>query len=146
MTNNCKMIEPYIFECYELPLNFTEEGYIICLWSYNPDFFTERKALMSYKEKFLTDFMRYSQEKKRRSNLIEFLIDSVKNNTYLNDSFTQMDFILNDDHILFEFDGIKKDWKNMGVFSIEKIKVVCSASYTFIEDMQTNKKYIYYED
>jgi len=135
------------FEMFQIPLDFTDEEKIfIESSSYNKHFFQSSEDLFDGYGLFFNDYVEFCEKNQEIVRVIVFLEDSVKNNHYLCDSLTELDFTIKDNHIFFKNNGQKNDYINIGEFYIDNYKVNVCHSYMFFEDILTNKKFMYYGD
>jgi len=135
-----------IFEMCFLTLDFTCENYRIEISTFNNDYFRDGNSFINAYGIVLNDFKSFANNKEEKIRFIEFLEDSVANNTYLHDYISKINFTINKEHIYFERDGEKEDWINMGEFYMDNYHVNCCGSYMFLTDLISNDQFMYYGD
>jgi len=108
---------------------------------YNNNYFNEERELINIHSLLLSDFINSEFD-----DLIEFFKDSVENNYYLNDMLLERDFEIKNDTINFKEDNEEYSYINMGCYAFDNKKIYISGSYSFVEDLIEEKKYIYYGD
>jgi len=144
--NNKNMV--YLYEAYHIGLSSDSKNDILVeISSYNSNFFNHAKKMLEIYSIFLQDYLEFVNKYEFSACPLNFMKHSVKHNIMINDSLKEMDFRVEDDHIYFS-DGKNRenDFINFGEFYIKNYKVNCCSSYMFIEDIITEKKYIYYGD
>lgn len=130
-----------------LDLGFNNEVINIELISYNPAFYNSAEAVLQSYGILITYYIQYQQRLNKKIDLLEFLKYSIENNPDICD-FIKEDYNFEvkgtsiisskeDDHVILN---------NFGEFNIENYAVYSCSSYMFIEDMRTQKKYMYYGD
>jgi hypothetical protein len=134
------------YEEYRLDLNFTVGQIVVEVVKYNPKFYKNGNEFINSYGLLLTDYKSFLEKIGKQIRFIEFLNDSVDNNPYLSDTIQNLDFEVRNDHILFKYNNENMDYINMGEFFIDNYRVNVCHSYTFIEDLLSNNKYMYYGD
>ena len=144
MHSNSLMVD--ISEIYILSLKLINKELLIEITKHNTRYFNRGKELFFIYRLIFTNYIAFCDENKKIMTFIDFLKDSVKNNIMLSDTIKEIDFNIEEEHILFLHNDEEVDYINMGEFKIDNcICNVCN-SYLFIEDTLNKKKYMYYAD
>jgi len=131
--NNIKMT--YLFETYKMYNLFID------VYSYNKNFIENPYKLLNLHGMILEDFIKSPFE-----DYLEFLYDSVENNTYLSDIIKEVDFTVKDDVISMNDETEPTSYINMGEVVIDRFRIYLCGSFEFIVDLVNDKKYMYYGD
>lgn len=134
------------YQEYVLDLSFSVENIVIEVFEFNSNYYQNGNDFINSYGLLISDYKEFLEKIGKKVRFIDFLKDSVENNPYLSDTIQELDFEVEKDHILFNYNGEKLDYINMGEFYIDNFKVNVCHSYTFIEDLLSDTKYMYYGD
>lgn len=133
-----------ICNLFSIPSDFGE-NIIVEVGSYNIKYFSSSSEFINSYGLVILDYTEYCNKYGKRMKIMNFIKDSVEN-SMLNDSLYDVKFNIKKDHILFNLNGEKGDYINMGEFYIDNHKFNVCNSYLFIEDLISGTQYLYYGD
>ncbi len=115
----------------------------VAVTSYNTEYFRSAKEALGSHGLILTNF-----NNSEKSSFVDFLKDSVENNSYLNDLIVECDFEIKNDEILFNIENKDESYINMCEYVLldTNIQVNMSGGYLFVWDRNNNESYMYYAD
>lgn len=134
-----------VCDLYSIPFDFEEKG-VVEVGSYNTKYFSSSSEFINSYGLVIIDYSNFCNKNKKEMKIIDFIKDSVENNSMLNDSLNNVNFNVIEDHILFELNEENQDFINMGEFYINNHRFNVCSSYLFIEDIIYGTQYLYYGD
>ncbi len=115
----------------------------VAVTSYNIEYFRSAKEALGSHGLILTNF-----NNSEKSSFVDFLKDSVENDSWLNDLIVECNFEIKNDEILFNIENKDESYINMCEYTLldANVQINMSGGYLFVKDFNNGESYMYYAD